>query len=723
MKNQTTKYSKNWQPARWSCALIALSSVALLSAACGDSTEGVGGSTPLVQSKEFALLPAPNCDIVRDRLIDATTEQALDSLYNAYYRDFNDMNNAEAAPGDSNDNAGSDAPDDYTETNVQEAGVDEPDIIKTDGKFIYTTKGNELLIIKSWPANETTIVGRHSLGSNGYAGSLFLQGDRVAVFSQVYDNYYGNEDSPGSQGSDVRPEGYRHFYGTRITILDVSDRTAPKVEKQLDVEGWMNDARMIDGKVYLVSNSEVNTPFNLWDWARKNEENSALPTTEWTDNDDLREQRKNEARPLVKQMMAKEFAEVDIKTLMPRARTSDSAGKILSTVPIYECNDLYLPQQVTTLGLLNISSFDLTAPANIESTGLLANGWTVYASKQSLYIAMSSQSWWWGRAESKNESHIHKFELTKGVAKPAYMASGKVDGWLLNQFSMSEYDNHLRVATTDNQWDWSGGGEGIDKGGNNIIVLKQKNNILEETGAVRGLAPGERIYAARMIGPKGYMVTFRQTDPLYTFDLSDHTKPKMLGELKINGYSSYIHPIANDSLLTIGMDADDTGRVKGVQIQIFDVKDMKNPTRSHQHVIETGEAYSHSEALYDHHAFTYDAKREILAVPVSIYNYNGNDYFTGLIIFKANAKDGIKEIGRVSHADLVSRAYCHDQSQPAGCNPNEGWHWWSDMRRSIFMGGGEAGNKQDYVYSLSTVGLKVNDLYTPENEHAAVLFR
>ncbi len=722
MKNQMNNNSKRWQSARWISTLAALSSVAIFSAACGESSEGVAKDPgPIVQSKEFALLPAPNCDVVRDRLIDANTEQTLDNLYNSYRWGSDDM--AGGVPEASPDaDSGSEAPDDYTETNVQEAGVDEPDIIKTDGKFIYTTRGNELLIIKSWPANETTIVGRHSLGSNGYASSLFLKGDRVALFSNVYDNYdyydEGQTDDSGEPREEKpeRPDNYRHFYGTRITILDVTDRSAPKVEKQLDIEGWMNNARMIDGKVYLVSNSYMNSPVNIWKWLDENK--SDLPDSSWTDDDALREQRKNQARPIVKAKIAKEYAKVDIKSLMPRARTTDGNGKTLSTTSIYECKDLYLPQQTTDLGLLNISSFDLNAPANIESTGLLANGWTVYASQQNLYVAMSSRSWWWGWGGSTNESHIHKFELKKGAAKPAYMASGKVDGWLLNQFSMSEYDGHLRVATTDNQWDWNEGtGERVESGGNNIIVLKQQNNVLTETGSVRGLAPGEQVFAARMMGPKGYMVTFRQTDPLYTFDLSDHTKPKMLGELKINGYSSYIHPIANDSLLTIGMDADDEGRVKGVHLQIFDVKDMKNPTRSHQHLISTGGWSSHSEALYNHHAFTYDAKREILAVPVNIYE--NDTYFTGLIIFKANATDGIQEIGRVSHADLVSQAYCHDRNQQADCQPEQYWNWWSNMRRSIFMGG----DNKDYVYSLSDVGLKVNDLYTPATEHAAVLLR
>lgn len=731
MKTNTTQFTHSRQNARWPYALATLTSLAIFATACGDTNEP-DIHPPLHQSAEFSLLPAQSCDTIRERLTDATTEQILEHRYaNYYWR--GDNNASDDSPPVAAPEAGSDAdnaPDDYTETNVQEAGVDEPDIIKTDGKFIYTTHGTDLVIMKSWPANETQIVGRYNLGQSIYANSLFLQGDRVAVFSNIYEYNYYDVDYEGdnADGDYERPGPNDYFYGTRITILDVSDRTNPTLENQLDVEGWMNSARMIDGKVYLVSNSQLNSPVNAW--SLPEELHKQLPANDWTEDTQLREQRKNQARPIVRAYVAQQLADIDIKSLMPRARTSDSTGQITATHSIYECNDLYMPSQITTLGMLNISSFDLSADqtTQIESTGLLADGWTVYASRQSLYIAMSSHAWWWGFGNAKNESHIHKFELPTGKpqagSKPRYTASGKVDGWLLNQFAMSEYDGHLRVATTDNQWEWnSGDGTRVDNGGNNLIILQQQGSVLEEVGAVRGLAPGEQIYAIRMIADKGYMVTFFQVDPLYTFDLSNPTAPKMLGELKIPGYSSYIHPIADDSLLTIGMDGDDTGRITGLQLQIFDVSDMKNPTRSHQHLISTGSGWwsSHSEALYNHHAFTYDAKREILAIPVSIYD---NDYrFTGLILFKANATDGIQEIGRVSHGDLVHQAYCHDQNRDYGCDTYDGWNWWSQMRRSIFMGAGEGDTQQDYVYSLSSVGLKVNDLYTPQNEHASVLLR
>ncbi|MBA2664681.1 MAG: beta-propeller domain-containing protein [Bradymonadaceae bacterium] len=718
MKTRKTDIAQSWFGKPWTMTAVVLTGAALLSSACAEPGDRTGNNTtpPKTVSTEFALLPAQSCETVRERLIDATVEEVLKYRYQNYGNFFNNTADDLAQPSSPPTEAGADrdaAPDDFTETNVQEAGVDEPDIVKTDGKFIYTSHNDKLVIMKSWPADETEIVGSYKLGENIYASSLFLRGDKVAVFSTVYEYNYDYNDYDGSGKSDRDS-----FYGTRITILDVSDRSAPKLDRQLDIEGWMLNARMIEGKVYMVSNSQVNVPFNIWEWT--NVDDDAIPAQEWDADAARLDELRNAARPVFKARISAAFAEVDVVDLLPRSRVSNSSGTVVATNPLYACTDLYLPQQVTSLGVMNISNFTLDDKSAIDSTGLLADGWLMYASKQNLYVAMSSRSWWWwwGGGSQENESHIHKFELPAGNAKPRYMASGRVDGWMLNQFSMSEHDGHLRVATTDNQWDWDeAGSERIDDGGNNLIVLKQNNNVLEETGAVRGLAPGERIYAARMMGDKGYMVTFRETDPLYTFDLSNHNSPKMLGELKIEGYSSYIHPMGDKHLLTIGVDGDENGQMSGVHLQIFDVSDMAKPTRIHHHVISTGSWSSYSEALYNHHAFTYHADKKVLAIPASIYD--GGEQFTGLMIFHASADDGISEIGRVSHGDLVSQAYCHDENRDWGCSPDQGWRWWSDMRRSIFM----SGDGQDFVYSLSSVGLKVNELYDPSVEIAQVLLR
>jgi Beta propeller domain/Vault protein inter-alpha-trypsin domain len=205
------------------------------------------------------------------------------------------------------------------------------------------------------------------------------------------------------------------------------------------------------------------------------------------------------------------------------------------------------------------------ALANNDLVGAMVSGGQVYASTESIYV--SAPAYIWNQQGYANyQTQIHQFALTKNDGRPTYVASGAVDGQLLNQFSMSEHEGNLRVATTD--WNWNG-----NEGGNHLFVLHANAHHLDTIGAIRGLAKGERIYAGRMFGDKGYLVTFRQTDPLFTLDLSDPRHPKVAGELKINGFSNYIHPMDDNLLLAIGQDADDTGRVQGFHMQVFDVTD------------------------------------------------------------------------------------------------------------------------------------------------------
>ncbi len=538
---------------------------------------------------------------------------------------------------------------------------------------------------------------------------MFLKGDEVVTFASLSD-----------YSQDARGDYVEHFSGTRINVLDISDRANPKLKRQLDVEGWYVNARMIDGDIYMISNTDLHLPFNVWDVAYNDTLIEGLPEIEWDADAERIEELKNIARPTVRTWVARQMNGHSVVDMMPRKRIFDAQGNKVSETPMYKCTDIYLPAQITESGILNLTHVDLDkSSAPITATGLLANGWNVYSSQENLYIAMSSGSWWWGWGQRENTSHIHKFALDTTNGKPRYAASGEVDGWILNQFSMSEYDGHLRVATTDNDWTWDEATQESNvTGGNNLIILKEDQGQLVETGSVRDLAPGERIYSARMMGPRGYMVTFRQTDPLYTFDLSDPNDPKLEGELKINGFSSYMHPMGANHLLTIGQDANDEGQVSGVHLQIFDVTDMKNPVRTHQHKISTGNWSSWSEAMWDHHAFTYHPGRDVLAIPANIHEWDeaGGENFSGLLLFNAN-EDGFSEIGRVDHSDMASTYYCAmHPNEDWACNPESENHiWWTSIRRSVFI--------EDYVFSFGDLGLKVNGLYSPDTEYASIMLR
>ncbi len=677
---------------RRATAMGVVGAVALTSACLEDP--GSKEPDPTYSTTEYRLQPVEDCDQLERRIEDALVEDILRNRY----ANYGPALNAEAsADGGTQDRGESESPDDYTTTNVQEEGVDEVDIVKTDGDHIYLTDGGDVVILESWPAEETREIARVTIGEDSYSQGLFLHEDRLLAMSTVYDRSAGPEDI---------------FTGTRITVIDISDRSNPTVERRIDVEGWANDARMIDGDVYIVSNSGLHLTNDYWELVWEDE--GDLPEPEFDADEERLAELRAEARPKVRRRVREYLSNHDIEDLLPKKRIiADDGDQTWSRM--YECSDIYLPSAIAQAGMLNVTHVDLSdagKPA-LDSTGLMANGWQVYASRDNLYVAMSSRAWWWGWGEQDNETHIHKFGLRGRSGGPEYVASGRVDGWLLNQFSMSEHKGFLRVATTDNEFTWNEATREQDvEGGNHLTVLEQDGGALKETGSVRNLAPGERIYSARMMGDRGYVVTFRQTDPLFTFDLSDPHNPKLEGELKINGFSSYMHPLGDDHLLTIGQDADDEGRVTGVHLQVFDVSDMKNPTRAHHERITTGSWSSWSEAMWDHHAFTYHQEKGILAFPINIYEWDraGGENFSGLLVYRATADDGFSEMGRVNHTDLVQQYWCDGQTVER-CDDYSN-SWWTSVRRSIFI--------EDYLFSISEMGVKVNDLQDPSTEYTAV---
>jgi hypothetical protein len=257
---------------------------------------------------------------------------------------------------------------------------------------------------------------------------------------------------------------------------------------------------------------------------------------------------------------------------------------------------------------------------------------------------------------------IHRFGI--GEAGPAvYRASGEVPGHLLNQFSMSEHDDRLRVATTDG---WSNSRSGAPESW--VRVLEERDGGLVEVGAVGGLGRNEQIKSVRFIGDRGYVVTFRQTDPLYTVDLSDPTAPRVAGELKILGYSAYLHPAGDGLLIGIGQDATEQGRVTGTQVALFDVSDAANPRQIQKHLVGVGS----STAEQDHHAFLWWDATDLAVIPAQ--NYDEGWFFNGAIGFTITP-DGITELGRISHpysftdGDPATWGRGPATTIPGGCDP------------------------------------------------------
>jgi uncharacterized secreted protein with C-terminal beta-propeller domain len=257
-----------------------------------------------------------------------------------------------------------------------------------------------------------------------------------------------------------------------------------------------------------------------------------------------------------------------------------------------------------------------------------------------------------------------------------------VPGFVLNQYSLSEHDGALRVASTDEpQWFE---GTIARESESFVTVLDTSGAALSEVGRVGGLGKGERIYAVRFVGDKGYVVTFRQVDPLYTLDLSDKRDPKVLGELKILGYSAYLHPVSDDLLLGVGQDASEQGRRLGTQLSLFDVSDLRNPKRLAQASLG---ASSSTTAEFDPHAFLYWKPASLAVIPLQVYSsVEGGASFDGAVGFKVGAAS-LAQAGRVAHPPTAG----------AGSDT-------PSIARSLVIG--------DKLYTLSYAGLQANRLDT-----------
>jgi uncharacterized secreted protein with C-terminal beta-propeller domain len=280
-------------------------------------------------------------------------------------------------------------------------------------------------------------------------------------------------------------------------------------------------------------------------------------------------------------------------------------------------------------------------------------------------------------------TYVHKFSLAS-EEKAQYIASGEVRGRVRSQWSLSEWEGDLRLATTDQtSWD-SATSE------NFVSVLRQTGDELLEIGQVGGLGKGEEIQGVRFIAGVGYVVTFRQTDPLYTIDLHDPTKPVAIGELKIPGYSAYLHPVGEDLLLGVGFDGTEEGTLLGLQLSLFDVSDLKAPKRIHTAAL--GEAFGWSEAIFDHKAFLYWGKSKLALLPIESYSWDEvnmvDNSFSGALGYTVDAQAGILPVGEITHA----------VAQP---NPDE-YYWTPPIRRSMVI--------EDRVLTLSDNGLKASNL-------------
>jgi hypothetical protein len=641
------------------------------------------------------LKPSSGCDDLKGYL-EASWLERLISPPIIYLRDGG--GGPVALEGAAPANAVQALPDDVSQTNTQEAGVDEADFVKADRDgYLYAVRNGFLVVEQGFPPQDLREISRLDLGADGHALYLDEPNRRlVAVASSrsMVPLLPAAFDPAAILPEPVDPK-------IVLIFVDVTDPAAPVIIDRLSIDGYAVGSRRVEDRIHLVSRWWIPLPRIL-------EGNQGLQELAARYQTALREGRSDDADRLkqeIREAIHVAVESLDVTSLLPQAARVH--GGVVTAVRLLSCGDVYRPEVQLDPGLLLVTSVD-TDGGDPSAVGIMNNAWLTYASPEHLYVAQSSGGWWWSGSPAQ-QTAVYKFGLSGG--RPAYLATGRIDGWVKDQFSFSEYQGHLRVAATE---DRVNSGTGQWEPINHLVVLKDAGTgKLVETGSVRGLARGERIFAVRFFDDRGFVVTFRRVDPLFAFDLSDPSVPVLKGEVEIPGFSTYVHPIDRDHLLTVGRAGNN------VQLQIFDVSDLANPVRTH-HYVPPGAGFSYSGAEYDHLAFTYYGPRNLLVIP--LVTSDAAAYFSGMAAYRVSLADGFAELGRVDHADLAKEAYCSeirlDETWRSDACAN-GWYLWGAApRRSVVMTSGDA----TYLYSVSDIGIKATAIDAPDVVLGRVLF-
>ena len=595
----------------------------------------------------------------------------------------------------------------FSETNIQVEGVDEPDMVKTDGKYLYIVDNQKVYIIKAYPAEDAEVLSTITIGHS--ISNIFINGDKLVVFGS-YSYFVCNEKE------DIGlPNPWFGSSNTYIKIYDLSDRNEPVLEKDIVVAGNYFNARMIGDYVYIITNQysysirdcyetdDTIVPLISIDGVVKEIPLSNLccidvPSSSYT----------------LTHVVSINVKDTDEEVVDKIFTLGNSQNMYVSKNNIYityqtNYNDYHVMQQIIDEVVFPI------LPDDVKEDILNARGFDIqdYNKQQvvqwilnSFYETLDEQQRNDIQIEIQKRIHrtvIHKIAVNAGNIE--YMCNGSTPGRVLNQFSLDEHNGFLRVAAqTDGYW------QSNIKKCTNVYILDEKLDIV---GEVENIAPGENMKSARFMGDRAYLVTFKNVDPFFVLDLSNLYDPEILGELKIPGYSDYLHPYDETHIIGIGKDADETidadkihsedavyyTAILGVKIALFDVSDPENPKEVAKVII--GDRGTSTPVLNNHKALLFDREKELLVLPISLYEFKdgGKRYadftFQGAYVYKLSLEDGFDFQGRITHRDMEETTETNNYRRYHYCSSY-------DITRSLYI--------DSVLYTISNNMIKMNSL-------------
>ena len=584
-----------------------------------------------------------------------------------------DAGAAEEAQSAMKEAAPAPAPGDYSRTNIQVQGVDEADLVKTDGQYIYQVNRGRIVIARAYPPGQMKICSTLTFKDREFTPQeIYVDKQHLIVIGTSRKEIPCADDPvPYSEEQNIMiyPPPFYFHPTVKTVIFDISDRENVRQLREVEVEGYYLSSRKIGAALYLVANRNINYYYIMEDKAK---------IMDQAVTGRMREGAENPVPSYRDTAVSDEFVSVDYARIR------------------------YFPG-FTRPNYLIVAGLNLAQPNEpVRVHTFLGAGDNIYASQQNLYATVTGYGRPVARIPSYGpDTYIYKFALDGG--RISYAARGKVPGTVLNQFSMDEYNGHFRIATTSEN-PWGGGG---DTSRNNVYILDKELSL---KGKIEDIAPGERIYSVRFMGKKGYMVTFQTMDPLFVLDLENPEAPRVLGALKIPGYSDYLHPYDENHIIGFGKDTMEivhkdgrgnlisTGVIDlGIKIALFDVSDVHNPVEKFKETI--GGRGTSSELLQNHKALLFSREKNLLAFPVTVMESQSStgtipDYgvftFQGAYVYNLELTQGFQLKGKITH--LTGEDYL-----------KAGRHWYDsnkNVERVIYIG--------DVLYTLSQGMIKAN---------------